>query len=150
MGLTIHYDLKTDLTKSQDVRHLVEATRQHALDLPFKEVDEVKEIKGAETGGDDKSDPDRWLKIQSSVFLAQGESYHSVPANHIIALSTWPGEGCEQANFGFCQYPSHVKLPSGKKLATKKDGWSWHSFCKTQYASDPKAGGIEKIGRAHV
>ncbi len=54
MGLTISYDLKTDLKRPQDVRRLVEAMRQHALDLPFKEVNEVKEFKGSATGWEDK------------------------------------------------------------------------------------------------
>lgn len=150
MGLTIHFDLKTDLKNPQDVRQLVEAIRQHALDLPFKEVDEVKEFKGQETGYEDKNDPDRWLKIQSSAHLVEGESFHSVPPKHIIALSTWPGEGCEAANFGFCLYPAHIKLPSGRRMATKKSGWCWNSFCKTQYASDPKCGGIENFVRCHL
>ena len=56
MGLTISYDLTTDLKRPQDVRRLVEAMRQHALDLPFKAVDEIKEFKGSATGWEDKDD----------------------------------------------------------------------------------------------
>jgi hypothetical protein len=138
MGLTIHYDLKADLTKPKDVHQLVEAMRQHALDLPFKEVGEVKAYKGPETGWDNEDDPDRWLKIQAAGHVSVGQTHFTVPALNIIALSTLPGEGCEEANFGFCRYPAYFKTEKGRK-ATKLNGWRWHSFCKTQYASDPRA-----------
>jgi hypothetical protein len=99
MGLTIHYTLTTSLTKPQDVRKLVEAMRQHALDLPFKEVGEIKESKD------------------------------------MLAFSTQPGAGSEPANFGFRQ---------------QSTGWRWQSFCKTQYASDPRCGGIVNFLRCHI
>ena len=148
MGLTIHYDLKTDLKKPQDIRQLVEAMRQHALDLPFKEVGEVQQFQGPETGWDHKDDPDRWLKIQAAGHFSEGTSHYSIPALNIIAITTWPGEGCEPANFGFCQYPPYFK--AGKRIATKLNGWLWHSFCKTQYASDPNCGGVENFLRCHL
>jgi hypothetical protein len=99
MGMTIHYTMTTSLTKGQDVRKLVEAMRQHALDLPFQQVGEIK------------------------------------VSQDMIAFATQPGDGCEQANFGFCQQTT---------------GWRWQSFCKTQYASDPRCGGIENFLRCHV
>lgn len=149
MGLTIHYDLKTSLMKPHDVRTLVEAMRQHALDLPFKEVGEVKAYKGQDTRWDNKDDPDRWLKIQSAGHLSEGHTHYTIPALNIFALSTWPGEGCEEANFGFCQYPAYFK-PEKRRIATKLGGWRWHSFCKTQYASDPTCGGVENFIRCHL
>ncbi len=54
-------------------------------------------------------------------------------------FSTLPGDGCEPANFGFCQFTT-----------PKLKGWRWHSFCKTQYASDPRCGGIENFLRCHL
>lgn len=150
MGLTISYDLKTDLKRPQDVRRLVEAMRQHALDLPFKKVDEVKEFKGSDTGWEEKDDPDRTLKIMSGAMMIDGVTLCPVPPKHSVLFSTWPGEGCEPAIFGFCLYPTHAKLPSGKKQAIDKDGWCWHSFCTTQYASDPKSGGVENFVRCHL
>jgi hypothetical protein len=149
MGLTIHYDLKTSHSKPQDVRKLVEAIRQHALDLPFKEVGEVQQFDGQDTGWDRKDDPDRWLKIQSAGHVSNNRSHYTIPATNIVALSTWPGEGCEPANFGFCKYPAYFKTDKGRK-ATKLNGWRWHSFCKTQYASDPKCGGGENFLRCHL
>jgi hypothetical protein len=149
MGLTIHYDLKTNLTKPQDIRQLVESMRQHALDLPFKEVSEIKEFTGPETSWETEDDPDRWLKIQTAGHASLGQTHYRVPALNIVALHTWPGEGCEQANFGFCQYPAYFK-PEKRRIATNLIGWQWHSFCKTQYASDPKCGGTEYFLRCHL
>lgn len=149
MGLTIHYDLKTSLTKPQDVRQLVEAMMQHALDLPFKEVGEVQQFDGQDTGWDCKDDPDRWLKIQSAGHVSDDRRRYTIPATNIVALATWPGDGCEPANFGFCKYPAYFK-PEKRRIATKLGGWRWHSFCKTQYASDPACGGIENFIRCHL
>src|SRR5262249_24540000 len=129
---------------------LLETIRQHALDLPFKEVGEVKEFQSKEAGWNDKNDPDRWLKIQAGGYVAYDATTHyTVPAHNIIAFSTWPGEGCEPANFGFCRYPAYLKTEK-RRVATKLKGWRWHSFCKTQYASDPRCGGVENFLRCHV
>ena len=38
----------------------------------------------------------------------------------------------------------------GRRYPTGLSGWSWHSFCKTQYASDPHHGGVENFLRCHV
>src|SRR5206468_1147437 len=62
--------------------------------------------------------------------------------------------GCEPANFGYCRVPAHIEVtaPGGlvRRHATGLDGWSWSSFCKTQYASDPTCGGVENFLRCHV
>ena len=143
MGLTIHYRLTTELTNPKDVRQLVETIRQHALDLPFKEVGEVKEFTGNETDYRSGDEEDRWLKIQSSGYVAAGRGMLAVAPLHVIALPTWPGEGCKYPAF----FPSP---PKGKKVPTRLSGWRWTSFCKTQYASDPKAGGVENFLRCHL
>ena len=51
MGLTIHYNLQTKLTKPEDTRSLVGALRQYAMDLPFQSVEEVVEFKGGRSSG---------------------------------------------------------------------------------------------------
>jgi hypothetical protein len=68
----------------------------------------------------------------------------------MIAFETEPGDGCEEANFGLCQYPSEVSQPQFGKRQTKLQGWSWHSFCKTHYASDPRCGGLPNFLRCHL
>jgi hypothetical protein len=149
MGLTIHYSLKANLTKPDDVRGLVESMREFALDLPFEEVGELKEFKGEGTDYQDAPAEDRWLIIQAGAHLITGGSAHRVAPLHAIAFSTLPGEGCEQANFGFCKYPAVISSQK-RRLVTKMDGWRWSSFCKTQYASDPECGGIENFLRCHL
>jgi len=148
VGLTIHYSLKTSLTVPEQVTKLVRSMREFALDLPLHKVSEVVELDGS-----DESDQDgqmHWLRIQSAAYVA-GQSVDPLRG---FAFSTMPGQGCESANFGFCTYPSSVKPEpgSGKKraIATKLEGWRWSSFCKTQYASDPKYGGIENFLRCHL
>ena len=49
----------------------------------------------------------------------------------------------------------HNDFPNGhdgltRKLRTKLDGWRWSSFCKTQYASNPKCGGMPNFVKCHV
>src|ERR1043165_4929481 len=120
MGLTVHYRLTTELTNPKDVRQLVETIRQHALDLPFKEVGQVKEFVGADADYHGSSEEDRWLKIQSVGHVMDGERHLMVAPLHAIAVSTWPGEGCEPANFGFCTYPAFVPSPAGgRRLPTR-------------------------------
>lgn len=153
MGLTIHYGLKTSLTRPAYIRTLVESFRQVARDLPFKEVGEVVEFQGqdADQAFTPKDDPHNWLKIQAMGFT---EQFHRVTPLHIIAFDTWPGEGCEAANFGFCRYPATVEVPAEhgrtKKIATNLNGWCWGSFCKTQYASNPQCGGVQHFLRCHL
>src|SRR5690242_14426126 len=112
MGLTIHYSFKTKLTKDEDVRLLVESLRQVAQDLPFKEVDDLMEFQGQEANSDGREVEDslRWLKIQAGRYVTEGDCRFRVEPTHIIAFSTWPGEGCEAANFGLCRYPASVEL----------------------------------------
>lgn len=147
MGLRIHYRLTTPLAHPKDVRRLVETLRQLAFDLPFVEVGERTEWTATD-------DTDRWLKVQASALVVHGDSHHPVPPRHGIAFSAWPGAGCEAANFGFCLYPSFLYLDSSsgrrRRLATKLRGWQWSSSCETQYASNPKHGGIDHFLRCHL
>ncbi len=75
---------------------------------------------------------------------------------HVLEFSTWPGEGCEQANFGFCRYPEttevrHPRQPSLREtIPTRLRGWFWSSFCKTVYASNPEYGGMPHFLRCHL
>lgn len=154
MGLTIHYEFKTSLAKTADIRALTESLRQLARDLPFKEVGDLVEFEGTEADyqASGKDDEHRWLKIQAGQYVddpkSSGTSY-SVGPQHIIAFATFPGDGCEPANFGFCRYPASINA-GNRRLATHLDGWRWRSFCKTQYASDPQCGGVENFLRCHL
>jgi hypothetical protein len=155
MGLTIHYTLHAQIQTPERARHLMDQLRSKALDLPFKEVGEIVELAGPECDftGRDRDDPLRWLLTQARQLAVVGEQYHLVQPEQLVAFSTWPGEGCEQANFGLAIYPKTVEVEdwSGKKtLGTGAKRWSWKSFCKTQYSSDPALGGVENFLRCHL
>ncbi len=81
--------------------------------------------------------------------ISVGEAYRFVVPSRAFAFSTWPGEGCEAANFGLAVYPDTVETEDGT-VGTGLSGWSWQSFCKTQYASNPDDGGIANFVRCHV
>jgi hypothetical protein len=162
MGLTIHYKLKAKGSEAQ-ARKLVEALHQKAHDLPFKEVGDIVNLSGKECDFDlrDKDDPLRWLLIQCSGNLKlkdnrpvregeKADSWISVPPKRIIAFTAWPGEGCEESNFGLCQYPAEIFSPNHGTLKTKLSGWIWGSFAKIQYASDPNCGGVQNFLRCHL
>jgi hypothetical protein len=137
MGLTIHYRLKAKGTDAE-ARKLVTSLHQAAQDLPFKDLGPIVELSGDDCDFDrrQKDDPFRWLLIQAqeSVSLKHlpGESEFSsirVSPVRMIAFTAWPGEGCEESNFGLCQFPAEVTAPRHGKVKTKLSGWHWSSFC---------------------
>lgn len=154
MGLTIHYSLKSDTRSPNEARQLIEQLRRRALDLPFTEVGNVVELKGKACdhrnyqGNDDL----RWLVIQAGQYVEVGGCHYQVKPKHVVAFSTYPGEGCEQANFGLALYPPAV-FPRdpitgrGHKVDTGLKGWCWSSFCKTQYATQH---GLDHFVRCHL
>jgi hypothetical protein len=150
MGLTIHYTLKSDAMHPDQARWQVEQLRQAALDLALSEVGEVVEFSGPaccfETAEDDSL---RWLLVQARRMMPIGKAYGFVVPTRIFAFSTWPGEGCEAANIGLALYPETTETVEGM-LSTGLSGWSWESFCKTQYAANPDTGGMANFVRCHV
>jgi hypothetical protein len=157
MGLTIHYQLHSDAKTAQEVRRLVEELRKRACDLPFAEVGEIVDMKGDACRYDahDRDYPHRWLLIQAGQYVEQGNIHYHVDPKHVIAFSADPGDGCEQANFGLCLYPAILNIQDPRtgrprRLRTDLKGWCWHSFCKTQYASSPAAGGVPNFLHCHL
>ncbi|MGO9114995.1 MAG: hypothetical protein ACLP9L_37770 [Thermoguttaceae bacterium] len=146
MGLTIHYSLKSDAPGPEQARQQVQQLRQAALDLAMTEVDDVVEFFGPACNFQTAEDEShRWLLVQARRMVSIGDTYDLVVPIHVIAFSTWPGEGCEVANFGLALYPD-----GNGALATSLNGWLWQSFCKTQYASNPDDGGIANFVRCHT
>ena len=161
MGLTIHYELAATGDEA-NARKLVQQLRQAALDLPFQHVGEIVEFQGEQCDWKQRPDDDpyRWLLIQAGTHIAlpvsplekrQGVTRQlDVRPSNIIAFESEPGEGCEQANFGLCRFPGEVPHAEFGMVQTKLKGWSWHSFCKTHYASDPRCGGLPNFLRCHL
>jgi hypothetical protein len=150
MGLTIHYGLKSDRTEVESVRSLVRDIRRLATRLPFQAISEVVEFAGPDCAYDHDDDW-RWLKIQAGQYARDGDSYFKVAPLHIIAFTINPGEGSEPANLGFARYPDVIESKQlRKRICPNLPGWCWRSFCKTQYASHPAAGGTANFVRCHA
>ena len=159
MGLTIHYHMQANTRSPKKARQLLEQLRQKALDLPFKTVSEVIDLSGEHADFENvaQDDPHRWLLIQAEKSVPQGNVHYVVKPKRVIAFSTWPGEGSEPANFGLSLFPRAIEVEDRdrwpdqtKRLRTNLGGWTWGSFCKTQYASNPECGGIEHFLRCHL
>ena len=158
MGLTIHYTLQSSTRSPKQARELVTRLHKRALDLPLEKVHDIIDLGGPacdyQQGGQDN--PHRWLLIQAGHYLNDprhdGYSY-SVTPTHVIAFSTWPGQGCEPANYGLCLYPTTIEVDDPvsrglrRTIRTGLSGWRWGSFCKTEYASDA---GMANFLRRHV
>jgi hypothetical protein len=150
MGLTIHYDLQSDATSPRKARQLVEQLRQAALDLAMWAVGQLLQCSGTACRFQNVQDDTlRWLLVQARRLIRVGQAYYFAVPTRLFAFSTWPGEGCEVANFGLAAYPEAIETENGE-LATGLSGWSWQSFWKTQYASNPDLGGIANFVRCHV
>ena len=156
MGLTIHYQLCCDTRSDRKVRQVVGELRKRALDLPFAEVGEVAELEGDQLRPQ-KLRRQRPLAVARRAGGAARRGRRRVPsgsAHAVMAFTTWPGEGCEAANFGLAIYPKTLYLRDEvrrktRKLETGLKGWCWSSFCKTQYAR-AAAGGVDHFLRCHL
>jgi hypothetical protein len=203
MGLTIHYSLKSRL--DANVKQTVEKMRQMTLDLPFDRVGEIVDLKGNacdfEKQREDLQSDDqlRWMLVQAAQTVAcpwNKRLSRRINPRRVVAFNTWPGRGCEAANFGLCLYPTeiewkyspedderfeeaiesgcwtksqlswdkwdrhckknrlHTRSPAAftelRRTPTMLSGWRWGSFCKTQYASDPRCGGLPNFLRCHI
>ena len=172
MGLTIHYTMSLpSKTTVAGVRQKLSALRQACLDLPFQQVSELLEFHGEDCNPDrlDRNHPLRWFLCQadSHIYfqiarsgkptavpnLQDGCYTRTVLPTQVIGFSTWPGEGCEEANVGLSHFPKTVIVPNkqtGKNHRLPVEdggGWKWHSFCKTQFANE---NGVEHFLRCHL
>jgi hypothetical protein len=89
--------------------------------------------------------------------VKHGDIHYRVKPQRVVAFSTWPGEGSEEANFGLAVFPKTIEVEDRsrwphrtKRVRTGLGDWSWGSFCKTQYASNPECGGVENFLQCHL
>ena len=170
MGLTIHYSLSSKVRSPEKARELVAKLHSRARDLPFAEVGDIVDLEGdaCDFNKCHNEDPTCWLLVQAGKYInrpARDGTHHSyqVAPTHVIAFPTLPGAGSEMANFGFCRYPSVIEVQEEeryvrgegfvcptRRVRTGLSGWQWSSFCKTQYASNSKHGGVENFLRCHL
>lgn len=174
MGLTIHYELEYPARSLAQARRAVEQLRQRCLDLPFHEVGPMQAFEGKQCDPDahQKDDGTRWMLIQGAGHLhcvtgpdgqyrtaREGEPWNAwvdVRPTSLVAFSAWPGEGCETANMGLRVLPEGLWMKTRHKTeqwlptAERDRGWRWQSFCKTQYASNPRYGGVRHFLLCHL
>lgn len=72
----------------------------------------------------------------------------TVLAKHFMGFTVDPGERCESMDVGMAFFPKTF-LHYGKRIKIKHPGWTWGSFCKTQYANST-AEGIDHFLRCHI
>jgi hypothetical protein len=177
MGLTVYYELaaKADADKA---RKLVKQMRDFACRLPFDSVSEIFEYDPPDgqfafkKGGRKDARGEQWkpggLYLERKTDAGSTEAVH-VPPLHSISFGA-NIRGSETALFGLASHPAVVvhhedvvtqlelggeerRVGAGPavEFPTRLRGWySWHSFCKTQYAANPRYGGVENFLRAHL
>ncbi|AFZ04584.1 hypothetical protein [Calothrix sp. PCC 6303] len=143
MGLTIHYKFSLKNATITQAREKVVALRNLALRLPFQSVDELVEIEGDACHFDKNNfdDPHAFIKIRAlkPIEIAMNGFSWENPT-YIIGFDSLPGEGSETPIFGLASHSSIKDI----------NDWSWTSFCKTQYASNPEYGGLENFLKCHL
>jgi hypothetical protein len=127
MGLTINYQLSVSgKLKVVVVRELVQRVAQYAEKIGCAEVGQVRRA-----AGDHKN---------AGLFVQAGRPedccFGIVPPKHGWVVEVWPGEGCESATFGLCQYPRRTPFRDGSVPSGFEGGWLLKSRCKTQYAGE--------------
>jgi hypothetical protein len=172
MGLTLYYDWKTK-TDPSSARRLIARFRAIAQKLPFDEISEIYE----QDSPDNKSVFERYDHSfrQGGLYLSRTRDDGEEETVHVEALHALffhvRVEGAETASIGLASHPPVVVhhedviernddgSESGRLLGrgdpvefpTRRRGYySWHSFCKTQYAGNPKLGGEANFLKAHL
>lgn len=172
MGLTIYYNWKTK-SDASSARRTIAKLHRIAQKLPFDTVSEIFEQDppdgklAFELSDSEYPNGDIYLSRKRSD--GNRELVH-VPALHAVFFAVHI-HGAETALIGLASHPPVVVhredvierreggAECGRLLgrgdpvefATRLRGsYSWHSFCKTQYAGNPKLGGEANFLKAHL
>lgn len=149
MGLTLHYTLSSSCPSARQVRRMMERLRQKAVDIGFAKVAPLRVFPSLTPAGHRRrlsSELREWYSRRVDV---EEQTYEAPPRN-LIAFTALPARGSEPADFALVRYPRHIQVARGKRVATNLSGWQWSDFCKTQFASNPKYGGVENFLHAHL
>ena len=146
MGLTVHYTLRSSVKTAREAQALVRELHRRARLLPF---DKLSPIAAYSAGDITADEPPGWLGF--ALEMAERKKHGMmIRPDRAVGFIVYPAEGSETATFGLMRYPRSVELADGRRVTTGRRGWRWTSFCKTQYASDPRLGGWENFRRCHV
>ncbi len=140
-----------------EAKAIIEKMRQRAMDLPFESVSEIAQFKGKKAQfSQNRDEPFRWLKIQAreTVWSEDGRLGWNCPAKEIIGFQILVAPGSEPMEVFLATYPKTITVEGewGRRmrLRTNRHDWSGGAFCKTQYASNSKCGGVPNFLRAHL
>lgn len=139
MGLAINYKLwAPESLPVRTLRGWLEQTRAFALKLGCKEVGPVEKV-GPDFiwGRRSLTGPGPWGPETPLCEVKPRRGY---------VVEIWPGDGCESAHFGLCQYPRQVRIYGDLYRPAFAIGWTFRSSCKTQYAHEH---GWEHFLRCH-
>ena len=148
MGLTIYYSFRSDAKTIEEARHQVEQLRQTTIAQSFEEVNELIEIESDDCDHERHKDGKKLLLIHASRVILEEKLYKFQP-QHLFVFTSMPGAGCETAIFGLAKTPEFIESKKEERLVMNGQ-WVFSSYCKTQYASSPKYGGIENFVRSHL
>ncbi len=145
MGLTISYRLSLIAPTIDIVQAKLQQLQTIAQDLGFIQVGEMIELTGKDCAidmNDDGNDPYIQLKVHGSEITGIDKKgvFSFRHPSHMIGFTATPGEGCAMADFGMRIYPDQ----------DNSQEWTWFSYCKTQYASNPEYGGLENFITSHL
>ncbi|HUQ71580.1 MAG TPA: hypothetical protein VM165_18775, partial [Planctomycetaceae bacterium] len=172
MGLTVHYEWKTkaDLPAA---RRMIKRFHALAHKLPFDDISDIYEQDPPDGRPVFEAYNDKFRRgtLHLSRKRADGEEeVVEVPPLHALFFYVWV-EGSESAPIGLASHPPVVvhredliqrradgseagrQFGRGEAIEfpTRRRGYySWHSFCKTQYAGNPKLGGEANFLKAHL
>jgi len=127
MGLTIYYKLSVAEKLSSAVVHeLTQRTADYARKIGLAEVGETRRADGDE----------RTAPLCVHVGPEEDCCFGMVAPKRGWLVEVWPGEGCEGAVFGLCQYQRRVPYRQRTVPSGFEGGWLLKSSCKTQYAGE--------------
>jgi hypothetical protein len=158
MGLTISWDWQAP-DGGKEAESIIAQMHKRAMDLPFESVGEIVHFKG-EDARFERGRPDdefRWFKLQAqrSHWNREAKFEWDCPAMEIVGFDINVAPGSEWMSVFLATYPKTILAAdqeSGrpKRIRTGLHGWSGKGFSKTQYASDPRCGGVANFLRAHL
>ena len=114
MGLTINYKLSVEKKLAVAViRELAERTARFARKIGCAEVSDVLRADG---------------NVKSAgLFVHVGKPedgcFGQIPATRGWLVEARPGEGCESATLGLCQYPRRIPFRAGSVATSFEGGW---------------------------
>jgi hypothetical protein len=127
MGLTIYYKLSVEK----------ELTVAGVRELAARVARYAQKIGCAETGPVERVTADTPF---TSLCVRTGREedccFGLVPAKRGWVVEVWPGEGCESATMGLCQYLRRIPFRAGSVSTGFAGGWLLKGACKTQYAAE--------------